>query len=47
MNTALRKVALATLVLFGLLFVNVNYVQVVAAERLRTDPRNGRVLLEA
>ena len=42
----LRRVAMAALVLFGALFVNLNYVQVVAAERLRTDPRNRRQLLE-
>ena len=45
MNRPLRKVALACLLLFGLLLVNVNYVQVVKAEQYRDDPRNSRVLL--
>ncbi|MCW2613806.1 MAG: pbpA [Frankiales bacterium] len=47
MNRPLRKVAMACLVLFGLLLVNVNYVQVVKAEQYRDDPRNSRVLLRA
>ncbi len=46
MNAPLRRVAVALLVLFGALFVNLNYVQVVAADRLRSDPRNTRQLLE-
>ena len=45
MNRPLRRVALACLVLFGLLLVNVNWVQVVKAEAYRDDPRNSRVLL--
>ena len=45
MNRPLRKVALACVALFGLLLLNVNYVQVVKAERYRDDPRNSRVLL--
>ena len=45
MNRPLRRVALACLVLFGLLLVNVNWVQVVKAESYRDDPRNSRVLL--
>jgi len=44
-NRPLRKVALACLLLFGLLLVNVNYVQVVKAGQYRDDPRNSRVLL--
>ncbi|HVE98544.1 MAG TPA: penicillin-binding protein 2 [Mycobacteriales bacterium] len=47
MNAALRRVAVAALVLFGLLFANLHYVQVVAAERLRNDDRNARLLAEA
>lgn len=47
MNGALRRVAVAAMVLFGLLFANVHYVQVVAAERLRKDDRNARLLAEA
>ncbi|CAN5297732.1 penicillin-binding transpeptidase domain-containing protein [soil metagenome] len=47
MNRPLRRVALACVVLFGLLLVNVNWVQVVKAEDYRDDPRNSRVLLRA
>ena len=46
MNGPLRKVAVAALVLFGLLFLNVNYVQFVQADSLREDTRNRRVLFE-
>ena len=45
MNAPLRRVAVACLVLFGLLLANANYVQVVKAKSLREDPRNRRVLL--
>ena len=45
MNRPLRRVAIACMVLFGLLLVNVNWVQVVKAEAYRDDPRNSRVLL--
>ena len=45
MNRPLRRVALACLALFGLLLVNVNWVQVVKADAYRDDPRNSRVLL--
>ena len=45
MNRPLRRVAVACLVLFGLLLVNVNWVQVVKADTYRDDPRNSRVLL--
>ena len=45
MNRPLRKVAIGCLLLFGLLLVNVNYVQVVKAGDYRDDPRNSRVLL--
>ena len=46
MNAPLRKVAIAVLVLFTLLIVNVNVIQVVRAEGLRDDPRNTRTLSE-
>jgi peptidoglycan glycosyltransferase len=45
-NAPVRRVAVAMLVLFGLLIVNVNYVQVFQATTLRTDPGNTRVLLD-
>lgn len=45
MNRPLRKVALACLLLFGLLLINVNVIQVVRADSLRDNPLNSRVLL--
>jgi peptidoglycan glycosyltransferase len=45
-NAPLRRVAISVLVLFTLLIVNVNYIQVVRAEKLRQDPGNTRVLTE-
>jgi peptidoglycan glycosyltransferase len=45
-NRPIRRVATAALVLFGLLFLNVNYVQVVKAQSLRGNPRNNRLLLD-
>jgi peptidoglycan glycosyltransferase len=47
MNAPLRRVAAACLVLFALLFVNVNYVQVGKADAYRNDPRNPRGLLRS
>lgn len=46
MGTPLRKVAVAVLIGFLLLLVNVNYVQVVQAKSLKNDPHNGRVLVQ-
>jgi penicillin-binding protein A len=43
-NAPLRRVAISVLVLFTLLIVNVNVIQVVRADSLRTDPSNTRVL---
>lgn len=45
MNRPLRRVALACLVLFGLLLGQANWVQVVKAKDYRNDSRNQRVLL--
>jgi peptidoglycan glycosyltransferase len=45
-NAPLRRVAISVLVLFTLLIVNVNYIQVVRADKLRTDPSNTRQLAE-
>jgi len=45
-NRPIRRVALAMLVLFGLLIANANYVQVFQGDKLRTDPGNTRVLLD-
>ena len=46
MNAPLRRVAISVLVLFTLLIINVNYIQVVRADKLREDPSNTRVLAE-
>ena len=46
MNRPVRRVAVAMLVLFGLLIANANYVQVFEGDRLRSDPGNTRVLLD-
>ncbi|WNV75702.1 penicillin-binding protein 2 [Geodermatophilus sp. DSM 44513] len=46
MNAPLRRVAISVLVLFTLLIVNVNVIQVVRSEELRADGRNTRVLAE-
>jgi peptidoglycan glycosyltransferase len=43
MNAPLRRVGVVALVLFAMLFVNLNYRQVVKADDYRTNPRNGRV----
>lgn len=45
MNRPLRRVALACLVMFGLLLGQANWIQVVKAKDYRNDPRNQRVLL--
>ncbi|MGB8650193.1 MAG: penicillin-binding protein 2 [Mycobacteriales bacterium] len=45
MNRPLRKVAVACLVLFGMLLLQANWIQVVKAKDYRNDPRNRRVLL--
>ena len=44
MNAPLRRVAISVLVLFTLLIVNVNYIQVVRSEELRADAGNRRVI---
>lgn len=46
MNAPLRRVAISVLVLFTLLIINVNYIQVVRSEELRNDAGNTRVLAE-
>lgn len=46
MNAPLRRVAIAFLVLFGLLLVNVTYIQGVQADSLRDKPTNARVLVQ-
>ena len=46
MNAPLRRVAISVLVLFTLLIINVNYIQVVRSDELRKNPSNTRVLAE-
>lgn len=43
MNAPLRRVGVVVMVLFGLLFVNLNYVQAIKADEYRTSDYNGRV----
>jgi penicillin-binding protein A len=44
-NTPVRRIAIAVMVMVLLLFANLTYVQVVKAGDYRNDPRNQRVLL--
>ncbi|RBY75887.1 penicillin-binding protein 2 [Blastococcus sp. TF02-09] len=46
MNAPLRRVAISVLVLFTLLILNINYIQVVRSDELRDDRRNTRVLAD-
>jgi penicillin-binding protein A len=45
-NAPLRRVAISVLVLFTLLIINVNYIQVVRSDELRNNTSNTRVLAE-
>ncbi len=45
MNGPIRRVAVALFVIFAVLVIDVTYWQVLAADRLRSDPRNSRELL--
>ena len=45
MNGPMRRVALALFIAFLLLALDVTYWQIIAADRLRQDPQNSRVLL--
>ncbi|WP_412541218.1 penicillin-binding transpeptidase domain-containing protein [Longispora sp. K20-0274] len=46
MNAPLSRVGIVVLVLFGLIFVNLNYIQVIKADDYRNSPYNGRVQLD-
>lgn len=46
MDRQIRRLGIAFLVLFILLFVQINYIQVFAAKRLSDNPANQRVLLD-
>jgi peptidoglycan glycosyltransferase len=45
-NAPVRRVAVAVIVLFALLFINLNYVQFVQADKLRRNDGNKRLLLQ-
>lgn len=45
MNFHIRRLALALLLLFGAVFIKINWLQLVRAERIAEHPRNLRVLL--
>ena len=45
MNAPLRRAGVVVMVMFGLLFLNLNWVQVVNAHKYATDEHNGRVQL--
>lgn len=46
MNTSLRRISIAVMALLVLLLLNATMTQVFAADSLRADPRNQRVLLD-
>lgn len=46
MNTPLRRVSMAVMVMIVALLCNATYIQVIKADDYRTDPRNSRVLLD-
>ena len=46
MNAPLRKLSVAVMLLFGLLLLNANYLQVVRAEALHHDSNNPRLIAE-
>ena len=46
MNSPLRRLSVAVLLLFGLLLLNANYLQVVRADALHTDRNNSRLITE-
>ncbi|MGZ4608955.1 MAG: penicillin-binding protein 2, partial [Actinomycetes bacterium] len=46
MNKPLRRLAVAVMVMFGLLLLNANYIQVVRAQSLHNDTHNPRLILE-
>ena len=46
MNTPLRRLAVAVMLLFGLLLLNANYLQVVEADALHNDSHNPRLIAE-
>ena len=46
MNKPLRRIAVAVMAMFAAMLVNINYIQVVRAEDLRTERGNSRLILE-
>lgn len=47
MNAPLRKAGVVMMILFGLLFLNLNYVQVIKADEYRTDEDHNRIRVQA
>jgi penicillin-binding protein A len=45
-NAPLRRVGVVAIVLFSLLFINLNWIQVYKADAYRTDDHNGRIQLD-
>ena len=46
MNTPLRRLSVAVMLMFGLLLLNANYLQVVKASSLHENSHNPRVIAE-
>ena len=46
MNKPLRRIAVAVMAMFAAMLININYIQVVRAEDLRTERGNSRLILE-
>ena len=46
MNKPLRRIAVAVMAMFAAMLVNINYIQVLRAEDLRTERGNSRLILE-
>lgn len=46
MNRQIRRVAYAVLIMFGAVFINLNWIQLVTAEKLANHPSNTRLLLK-
>lgn len=46
MNTPLRRLSVAVMLLFGLLLLNANYIQVLRADALHNDSNNPRLIAE-
>ena len=47
MNKSIRRLAAAFLVFYGLLFIQINRVQIYDAKQLIEDPTNSRIAIES